>query len=76
MEKKKEVSAAKRKANDKWDKENMATIACKLRKEDADAFREYAKQNNVTVNTLLRGFVFGCIGKSDSKDVSEDEQTE
>ncbi len=74
MEKKREVSAAKRKANDKWDKENMATIACKLRKEDADAFREYAKQNNKTVNTLLRDFAFSCIGKSDSKNVPDGEQ--
>lgn len=76
MEKKKEVSAAKRKANDKWDKENMATVTCKLRKEDADAFREFAKQNDKTVNTLLRDFVFGCIGKSNSKNAPEPEQAE
>lgn len=68
MEKKKEVSAAKRKANDKWDKENMATIACKLRKEDAEAFREYASQSGKTVNTLLKNYVFSCIGKPDSKE--------
>lgn len=73
MERKKAVSEAKRKANDKWDKDNMATVACKLRKEDADAFREYAKQSNKTVNTLLRSFVFSCIGKSDFKDTSNAE---
>lgn len=79
MEKKKEVSAAKRKANDKWDRENMSTIACKLRKEDAEAFREFARENGQTVNTLLRNYVFGCIGKSNSEyvaDPSEDARTE
>lgn len=76
MEKKKEISAAKRKANDKWDKENMATIACKLRKEDAEAFREFARQNGKAVNTLIREYVFRCIGKSDSKDTPEDSQAE
>lgn len=67
MEKKNKVSAAKRKANDKWDKENMATVTCKLRKEDADAFREYARQNGKAVNTLIKSYVFSCIGKEDEQ---------
>ncbi len=70
------ISAAKRRANDKWDKENMVTLACKLRKEDADAFREYARQNGKAVNTLLKNYVFGCIGKIDSNEQPEDNQSE
>lgn len=68
------TSAAKRRANDKWDKENMVTIACKLRKEDAEAFRAFASQEGKAVNTLLKNYVFSCIGKSDSKEPSEDKQ--
>ena len=65
------ISAAKRRANDKWDRENMVTIACKLRKEDADAFREYARQNGKAVNTLLKSYVFRCIGKPESENIAE-----
>jgi len=66
------TSAAKRRANDKWDRENMVTIACKLRREDADAFREYASRNGKAVNTLLKSYVFACIGKPESKNMTED----
>ncbi len=57
------VSKAKRKSNDKWDAENMKHVACKIRKEDAEAFKEYATERKTTPNALLRGFIFKCIGK-------------
>ncbi len=56
------VSAAKKAANLRWDKKNMSTVACKLKKEQADAFKEYAFIQGKTVNTLLREYVFKCIG--------------
>lgn len=57
------ISRAKRNANNKWDSENMKNIACKLRKEDAEAFKKYAETQNSTPNALLRSYVFKCIGK-------------
>ena len=59
------ISRAKRNANNKWDSENMKNIACKLRKEDAEAFKKYAEAQNSTPNALLRSYVFKCIGKKE-----------
>lgn len=55
--------ASKRRANDKWDKENMMTIGCKLRKADAEKFKEYAAAQGKTANALLREYVMNCIGE-------------
>ncbi len=59
------VSRSKRAANNKWDKENMKIVACKLKTEDAEAFKQYANDNGTTPNALLRGYVFKCLDKSE-----------
>ena len=48
----------------------MKNVACKLKKEDAEAFKEYATVNNTTPNALLRDFIYKCIGKT--PDTSDD----
>ena len=60
------VSRAKRTANNKWDAENMKLVACKVKKEDAEAFKDYADANDTTPNALLRGYIYTCIGKENS----------
>jgi len=57
------VSKAKRAANDKWDKENMLTLGCKISRADAEAFKAYAVERGMTANTLLKEYVYQCIGK-------------
>lgn len=52
---------SKRLANDKWDKNNMTTLGCKVKKEDAELFKNYAKQQGKTSNTLLKEYVQQCI---------------
>lgn len=56
------VSKSRRAANDKWDKENMTTIGCKLKKDDATAFKEYCAAKGITPNTELKEHVLKCIG--------------
>lgn len=56
------ISRSKRAANNKWDKENMKIVACKLRKEQAERFSQYAKDNGTTVNSLLKNFILEKIG--------------
>lgn len=68
------LSEARKKANAKWDKENMATLACKVRKEEAEAFKEYAKEQGKTANTVLKEYVFQCIDKKMDRDNTEDNQ--
>lgn len=57
------VSRSKRAANNKWDAENMKHVACKIKKEDAEAFKEYADERKTTPNALLKGYIYKCIGK-------------
>ena len=59
------VSRAKRQANNKWDSENMKIVACKIKKEDAQAFKEYADERSTTPNALLRSYVYKCIDKEE-----------
>ncbi|MEG0693289.1 MAG: hypothetical protein RR444_09455 [Oscillospiraceae bacterium] len=58
------VSKSKRIANDKWDRKNMVTLGCKVKKEEAEAFKEFAAAQGVTSNTVLKKFVQSCIVKS------------
>lgn len=60
------VSRAKRASNNKWDKENMKLVACKIRKEDAEAFKQYAEDNNTNPNALLRNYIYSCLGKDET----------
>ncbi len=48
------LTDAKRKANNKYIKENMTVLGCKVKKTDADLFREIAKQRNTTINAALK----------------------
>ncbi len=64
---------AKRKANDKWDKENMATIGCKLRKQESIDFKAYAASRGKTSNTMIKEFVIECLsGARDNKNTEGD----
>jgi hypothetical protein len=60
------VSDSKKKANAKWDSENMATLACKVRKKQAETFKAYCENNGKAVNTVLRDYVLECIGEDET----------
>lgn len=57
------VSDAKKKANAKWDSENMATLACKVKKTQAEKFKNFCEKQGKTSNATLREYVLGCIGE-------------
>ena len=48
------VSEAQRRANQKWDSENMAYQTVKVRRDLLEAFRETCAANGDRVNTVLR----------------------
>lgn len=62
------VSEAKKKANAKWDSENMATLGVRLKREQAEAFKEYCVKQGKTSNAVLREFVLDCIGETMARD--------
>lgn len=55
------ISEAHKRANQKWDKENMMTLGVRLKKKDAMAFKEYAAAQGKTANALLKEYVFGIL---------------
>lgn len=65
------VSEAKKKANAKWDGENMATLACKVKRMQAEAFKAYCTIQGRTSNAVLRDYVLGCIGKGGPQEAAE-----
>lgn len=45
---------AKRRADNKWDAENMKIVSCKIRKEKAERFRAACVLNGTTPSSVLR----------------------
>lgn len=59
------VSEAQKKANRQWDKENMITLGCKVKREQAEKFKKYAADNGKTANALLKDFVLEKISEEE-----------
>lgn len=51
------ITEAQKRTRNKWDAENMAIIACKLKREIAETFKAAAKANGTTPNELIRGWI-------------------
>lgn len=58
------VSEARKRANTKWDAENMKTAGCRLTKTEHAAFRAYADARGKTISALLLEYVRSCITES------------
>ena len=54
-------SEAQKKASAKWTKENMGTIACKLKKEQVEQFKEYCDGFGKTPNAVLKEYILSCL---------------
>ena len=48
------TSESQKRANAKWDKENMTVLACKVRKEVADKFKAACAAEDTTSNAVLQ----------------------
>ena len=55
-------SEAQKRASNKYNLEHMSTLGCKVKKEEAEAFKEYCSELGKTSNTVLKEFVYKCIG--------------
>lgn len=58
---------SQKKASLKWDKENMTTLGCKVKKEQAAAFKTYCEEQGKTSNTVLKDYVMECIGEAEEE---------
>ena len=57
------MTAKKRATDYAWQQRNKKTVSCKLYKEDADAFAEYAAGLGKSVNELLKEYISDCLGR-------------
>lgn len=64
------LSEAQKKSRNKWDKDNMATLGCKVKKEQAARFKQYAEDKGTTGNALLKQYVLECIDE-DRNEIKE-----
>lgn len=55
---------AQKKASAKYQKENIASLACRVKKEQAEKFKAYCAEQGKTSNAVLREYVLDCIKES------------
>lgn len=48
-----------------WDRENMKTLACRVRKDEAEAFRQYAESCGTSAHALLASYVRNAMASND-----------
>lgn len=54
---------AQRRASAKYQRENIASLACRVKKEQAERFKAYCTGRGKTSNAVLRDYVLDCIGE-------------
>ncbi len=56
---------AQKKAAAKYHKENIASLACRVKKDQAEKFKAYCEGQGKTSNAVLREFVLNCIDENE-----------
>ena len=54
---------AQKKASLKYQSENIASLVCRVKKEQAEKFKTYCAEHGKTTNAVLREYVLECIGE-------------
>lgn len=57
---------AQKRAAAKYHKEHISSLACRVKKEDAEAFRAYCESIEKTTNAVLKEYVLDCIEKQEN----------
>lgn len=68
------LTEAKKRANAKYQAKTIASLACRVKKEQAEAFKAYCENAGKTSNAALKDFVLGCIGEQEPGMVPETPQ--
>ena len=55
------MTAAAKKARDKWNKYNMITVGCTIRRPYADEFKAICASKNLAANHVLKQLIFQYI---------------
>ena len=55
---------AQKRASAKYQRENIASLACRVKKTQAEKFKAYCTEMGKTSNAVLRDYVLDCIGEN------------
>lgn len=66
------ISDKKKASNAKWNKENITTLGCSVKKEEAALFKQFCKDQGKTSNTVLKDFVLACIYGPETEEPPEE----
>lgn len=64
-------SEAQKKASAKYHRENIASIACRVKKDQAEKFKDYCASLGKTSNAVIREYVLRCINEADQDHTDE-----
>jgi hypothetical protein len=56
---------AQKRASAKYQEKNISSLACRVKKEQAEAFKEYCAGLGKTSNAVLKEYVMDCIGEKE-----------
>lgn len=56
---------AQKRASAKYQRENIASLACRVKKEQAEKFKAYCAGKGKTSNAVLREYVLDCIDEQE-----------
>lgn len=57
------TTEAQKRASAKYQQKNIASLACRIKKEQAEKFRRYCEAQGKTPNAVIKEFVLKCIGE-------------
>lgn len=60
------LTDAKKRANKKYQAKTIASLACRVKKDQAEAFKTYCGMQGRTSNAVIRDYVLSCIEERDS----------
>lgn len=58
------MTDAKKRANAKWNKENMKTLSCRISNNEYMTFKKYAEDHGKTISGMLLDYVRKCIANN------------
>ena len=62
------VSEKQKESIRKWDREHMQTISCRLRKEEAQSFKEYCSSIGSNPAAEVKKYVRACLDGYNDRD--------
>lgn len=64
-------TSAQRRASAKYQKENISSLACRIKKEQAEKFKAYCADKGKTSNAVLKDYVLACIDEKIARDLNQ-----